>query len=560
MKGVFLFFLSLNVFLLSAQEITRDTPFSFLSKKIDQKEILKFKALDLEKIQKQDMEDFELHQQFNVARLQVVSIENNRTATWKRLDQNTQQWSLKLQTERAEEIAVKFNQLFLPKGSQLFVYTEGQKEKLLCFSAKDQNINLSHFISKTITGSHIVLEYNSNSVTEETPVIDIEGILNFYRTDDRSVPGFAGSTDCEVNVACDEGEFWCNEIESVVRILIQSGQQYSYCSGSVVNNTLQDFTPYVLTAAHCGEKALEEDYAYWRFDFSYQSDGCELPISEDDISSTSLNGCLAIAEAMKQSNTGTDFRLVKLLDSIPKAWNVYYAGWDVSEQETVSGGGVSIHHPFGDLKKISTYHEDLTSSDANGDAFNQNFWKTYWVATENGHGITEGGSSGSPLFNNEGLIIGVLSAGSSYCDYRKTHPDYYGKMAKHWDDNGSETENRLKEWLDPLNSGVEQLGGLSGNTALECGDRLIFDDLSIFPNPAKTEIRIGYKDLSLLQKATFRIIDIKGKVVMEIVSDDSFGIKMLNISALDSGVYILEVRNSNWISKKKFVILPEIKG
>lgn len=556
MKGVFLFFLSLNVFLLSAQEITRDTPFSFLSKQVDVKETIKFEALDLNNIKQEDKLDFELHQQFNVARLQSVSLENIRTASWKSIDHNTQQWSLKLQTGHAKELAIKFKQLYLPKGTQLFIYTEGQKENLLSFSAKDQKVDLSQFISKTITGSHIVLEYNSITKTTESPVIDIEGLVNFYRTEERSDPGFGGSTECEVNVACVEGKLWCNEIESVVRILIQSGQQYSYCSGSVINNTNQDFAPYVLTAAHCGELASIEDFKYWRFDFSYQSQNCESPSLENEIPSTSLNGCTGIAEASKVGNTGTDFRLLELLDSIPKAWNVYYAGWDVSEQESVVGGGVSIHHPYGDIKKISTYQEKLIGTDANGGNFNQDYWKTHWVPTEKGHGITEGGSSGSPLFNSNGLIIGVLSSGSSYCDFQKTYPDYYGKMSKHWDDNGSSATNRLKDWLDPLNSGIEQLGGLSGNLALECGDRLVFEELTIFPNPSEDFIRVGHKDLSLLQNAQFKIIDSKGSEVLIIESSELFGIKEIDISSLASGFYVLEASKSNWISKKKFVILP----
>ena len=86
--------------------------------------------------------------------------------------------------------------------------------------------------------------------------------------------------------------------------------------------------------------------------------------------------------------------------------------------------------------------------------------KCHGQANANGHGVTEGGSSGSPLFNYDGQIVGTLTGGSSYCN-TPTSPDVYGKMSYHWTSNGTPNDERLKPWLDPTNSGVTTLNGSS---------------------------------------------------------------------------------------------------
>ncbi len=94
----------------------------------------------------------------------------------------------------------------------------------------------------------------------------------------------------------------------------------------------------------------------------------------------------------------------------------------------------------------------------------------YWSATANGWGVTEGGSSGSPLFDNNGRIIGSLTGGMAACEpggngsgTGPDQPDYYGKFAYSWDQNGAESAQQLKYWLDPINSGVTYLGGINSN-------------------------------------------------------------------------------------------------
>ena len=56
---------------------------------------------------------------------------------------------------------------------------------------------------------------------------------------------------------------------------------------------------------------------------------------------------------------------------------------------------------------------------------------SFWDATTNGHGVTEGGSSGSPIFNQNGRIVGQLSGGSSFGN-NTSASDLYGKVFTNW--------------------------------------------------------------------------------------------------------------------------------
>lgn len=87
-------------------------------------------------------------------------------------------------------------------------------------------------------------------------------------------------------------------------------------------------------------------------------------------------------------------------------------------------------------------------------------WNATFDKTLNGHSGTEGGSSGSPLFNQDGLIIGTLSGGNSTCEDLEGS-SLYGKLAYHWNKYGTEDSSRMDIWLDPTHTGATRLAGMT---------------------------------------------------------------------------------------------------
>ncbi len=554
MRGTFVWFIGLLAISLQAQNLSTNVPLSISNTR--QTNVLREPStpFDLEYELSQDSIQWNQHQQLNVARLRELSIIFPQQVK-SELGQieNQTVWKTTIRSKHAYKIALKFKSIALPQNSKLFLYDSNNLSEIWNYETKSEPLILKSVITRSFQNESITLEYNG-PITDTFPVFELEGTVHFYK--DRAGPGFGKSTPCEVNVACPEGIDWCNENQSVVRIFIQSGHSYSYCSGSVVNNTAQDKTPYVLTAEHCGTMASDQDLNYWRFDFDYQSDHCISPSSEAEIHSQSIIGCQNIAWARRSGNTGSDFRLVKLKDTIPNEWNIYYSGWDATDYQTISGGGVSIHHPYGDIKKISTYSAPLLGCDANGQQTNQLYWETHWIETESGHGITEGGSSGSPIFNSQGYLVGTLATGSSYCDgTNENSPDFYGKFSKHWTSNGTLNNEQLKPWLDPLQTGTLKLDGISGQQNSECGSKTNYTELKVFPTPANQHLYIAHPNALELANSEIRIYDLSGRLVRMEQSSGTSSVRSVYIGDLKPTIYVLKISNSNWQAQKKFVIL-----
>jgi len=229
---------------------------------------------------------------------------------------------------------------------------------------------------------------------------------------------------------------------------------------------LQDFTGLILTAGHCSEstvnnittEASADDYSHWIFYYNYEYSGCTSTGGTTELTTV---GATKLATSAGLPNFGSDFLLVKSLKDIPAKYKPYYCGWDMSNSNSLSG--VSIHHPNGEVKKISTYNTLLGSGSFQGSGY-LTHWIVTWAKTVNGHGVTEGGSSGSPLFDKDGLVIGTLSGGGSSCS-NLLETDNYGKVSYSWTSNGSLASQQLKPWLDLNNEGVTKMPG-SFNTSL----------------------------------------------------------------------------------------------
>ena len=362
-------------------------------------------------------------------------------------------WILPVSVKEAKALNIYFADVQLTAGETLFLYDPAGTDLLGAFTTENNGPFLA---TELISGNTIVVEYNTFSRKEELPFeiseigVSVSGLT-------RNERDFGDSGPCEVLVNCAEGEDWKAQRDGVARVLVKDGASLFWCSGSMMNNTSLDGTPYFLTANHCGENSSANDYAQWLFYFNFESLNCEMPGSEP--LHQTLTGASLLAHTTGSTNAGSDFKLLLLNEEVPATFNVFYNGWDWSGESSPSG--VTIHHPEGDLKMISTYDEFLVSSNYLGTAPDPSgkYWKVFWTETENGFGVTEGGSSGSPLFSDEGYVLGNLSGGKASCS-STAQPDYYGKFSYSWQSNGTEAERQLEPWLDPVGSGQQKLRGI----------------------------------------------------------------------------------------------------
>lgn len=377
------------------------------------------------------------------------------SGTWTNLGRGEKIWQLKLSSKGAKALGVYYSKFHIPEGGRLFLYNEDQSQVIGAFTSENNPKDLQNFATELIEGESVTLEYFQPAFVKEKPIIEIGDIAYAYRGV-KEINAFKvnESAACEVNVNCSEGTNWQNHKRSVAKIVLKQGASYYLCSGAVVNNAAQDGKPYFLTAEHCGVSSSAADFNQWVFYFNYEAAACANPTTAP--ASLTITGCVKRASSSDGGGTtGSDFKLLEFNTSIPASYNVYYAGWN--RNNVGSPSGVSIHHPAGDIKKISTYTSTLTTTSWGG-SVPDTHWRVVWSATANGHGVTEGGSSGSPIFDNNGRIVGTLTGGGSFCTATSS-PDSYGKMSYHWTSNGTTADKQAKPWLDAANTGITTMDG-----------------------------------------------------------------------------------------------------
>lgn len=387
-------------------------------------------------------------------------------------------WRTTIEIKNSNSVNFYISNVSLEDYQSLFLYT-----KEYAHLTEYHSIDANNISTDFIDGDKIIVELNSKSEITNIPFQIMEaGIL-------LSKPqGFGDAGNCEVHVNCSEGNDWQFQKNGIARILVKEGNTTFWCSGSLINNTRNNGEPLFLTANHCGINSDSVDYADWMFYFNFESDDCIQPLEEPDYNL--LTGSTLLSNSKFGTGGGSDFKLLRLSENPGLQFNPYFNGWDRSTTE--SPNGVTIHHPQGDLKMISTYQKPLTSTKYDNDQVDPNgmYWRVVWAQTENGFGVTEGGSSGSPLFNEEGLIIGALTGGRASCTYLE-QPDFYGKLSYSWAPLTSDSLSQLAHWLDPIGSGVMYLNGsnldstnvfagfVSNTNTVIIGDNITFKNTSI---------------------------------------------------------------------------------
>ncbi len=352
-------------------------------------------------------------------------------------------------------LGVYYSRFYLPQGGKLFLYNESKTQTLGAYTSAN-NSESSLFANEFIQGDKVTLEYIEPAGVEEKAEIFISEVAYAYRfiSFSNADGGRDQSLPCMINVKCEEGEGWEDQIQGIARISIKIGWAYYWCSGSLINNTDHDRTPYFLTAEHCGEGANAGDMNQWIFYFNYQASTC---VGNYGPSGNTVTGCQLKAKDPLTGFDGSDFELVKLNSTPPSSYNVYYNGWN--RTNTPATSGVCLHHPAGDIKKVSTYLTPMISSTWwNG---TPSHWRVSWSETANGLSIMEGGSSGSPIFDQDKLIMGDLSGGYQSNSCSNPSPAWFGKIWYSWDQMGTTPATRLADWLDPTGTGETKIPGLS---------------------------------------------------------------------------------------------------
>lgn len=390
----------------------------------------------------------------------------NNSGIWYEFPNGDLLWQLEISCPEDRYILLFYDKFWLPVGGELYLYSKDGRQALGAFTSCNNKGDREHphrFVTGMIKGSTAVLEYYQPLEVTTDAIISICNVV--YGGGNS---GFTKADSSLVNVNCEEGNYWRGEQKAIARAIFRTIEDTdttlayaTFCSGSLISTSDPHGEAYFLTAHHClpsGKDSYTGNYTDSIMDdalffWEYEMPGCD----NDTIEPPSHSTAGAAIVAACDYNT-SDFALLKLKEDPNNLPNYipYYLGWDrTSEPDTAC---VCIHHPKGDVKKISTVDDniEMKSCTYNGEEISAGtYWEVWWMQTNHGNGGTQKSSSGSPLLNVSHKVIGQLHAGPLVDFY--SGPDRYGKFYCSWDN--SYERHSLKNWLDSLNTGTERIEG-----------------------------------------------------------------------------------------------------
>lgn len=390
-----------------------------------------------------------------------TSITPDTGGTWDVLSPETRLWRLRVSSPGAVSINIGFTQYEMPAGASVVLRSLDGRYRIRPFTDGDNN-SARQLWTPPVAGDDIVIELTIPTTMLGRYSLEVGSINIGYRgfgsiVDPNEVTPRSGS--CNVDVICSTGDPWRLQIPAVANI---STGGSTFCTGSLLNNTSNDRKPYFLTAFHCGITSgnAASLVAFW----NYENSTCRgIPGGGGVGDGTETE--FSTGATFRSASSTSDFTLVEFNAPINPTFMVSYLGWD--RTDTFPPSGACIHHPSNDEKRITLYDIAVRPDrPSHGSSWGCSVFpgpgdsshiSVYWSL-----GVTEPGSSGSPLFDNNKRVIGQLHGGPSACGQTGDNlSDCYGRVFRSWTGGGT-AATRLSDWLDPGNTGATAIDTISG--------------------------------------------------------------------------------------------------
>ena len=455
-----------------AAPTARPASFDYAIQPLSTVEIRRMPAVDVTRLIVEDRQRETNGLPMRYAQPMRVDLSPDTAGAWEVLDADNMVWRLRMSSPGALSLNFGFSEYRMPVGGRLLVYPATQTPtsasgEVRVFTSADNEAH-GQLWTPVVSGDQAVIEVIVPRARQSELRLHLVQVGHDYvgfrrlAAGQRNAIGPLGTSgSCNVDVVCAEGDAWRDQIRSVSAI---STGGSIFCTGSLINNTANDRKMYFLTANHCGITASNAAslVTYW----NYQNSFCRVVGS----AANGQNGDGVLTQALtgaffRASSAPSDFTLAELDDPAPAEYNLFWNGWDRRSIDFT--GATGIHHPNAGEKRIS--HSTTATRTTSYDGANANPTSpgdgthifARWIP---GIGVTEGGSSGSPLFSPEKRVIGQLHGGPSSCTVADTSKaDYYGRVSVSWTGGGT-SSTRLSNWLDTGGTGAQTLDGIGGST------------------------------------------------------------------------------------------------
>lgn len=354
-------------------------------------------------------------------------------------------WTMAIASEGAVALRAHITNFDLPEGAALYIYnTEGT-----AFGPyTDRGLsNDGDFWTHTVTGplAYLQVHYSGDNPgaidfrLESIGHLGEKFLIPFMQKPRKNVEGLDSVRDhCSFNEDCVEdascyGTSTYSAIDThkyaVAAMQWVQGSWIYMCTGGLLSNTAQDYTPYFLTANHCLKKSSSSLECYFQFWTSSCHGACFDPVGvcPRTVGATYLRG----------NKTG-DYSLFRLNQTPPSGST--FLGW--TSTAVAYNNGLALYrlsHPMGAPQAFSKHTVDTSAGVC------RSWPRGDWIYSRDVIGATEGGSSGSPVCNASGQVVGQLSGGcgtnvNDVCDF-VNNATVDGAFATYY--------SSISSWLDP---------------------------------------------------------------------------------------------------------------
>jgi PKD repeat protein len=317
-------------------------------------------------------------------------------------------WSAEVQSPGATALRVHFTGFFLPPNTDLYVYNEdGEAFGPYTWAGPDGS---GEFWSNTVGGDTMTVQLRHFGLTTPRDLhassftiadvghIDPGAFVESPVASPQSNFSGCGTVDCVEDATCYGKVTQVATARNAVGIMeFVSGAWIYVCSGGLVaDNDTSTQIPYFLSANHCISRGKEAKSleVFWHYVTATCGGDCydftQLP--------SSLGASIVVG-----NKTG-DFTLMRLNSTPPPSYGVAYLGWSTDAVAYTNGASLyRISHPNAAPQGYSEHSVDTSAPTCTS-------WpRGSWIYSRDTVGATMGGSSGSPVLNAAGLIVGQLS-------------------------------------------------------------------------------------------------------------------------------------------------------
>lgn len=327
---------------------------------------------------------------------------------WRTLPDGSQLWTAEVESTAALGLRLHFARVSLPVDAELIVFGSDSPAEVSGPYSVESLGGRDAFWSGTVFTSTVTVECRVAAGIPVSQVhFEVDELLHRYVSLPLNPASAKAADDCNLDVTCEPEWLATSKAVAGLGAVQQSGELF--CTACLVNDTdPSPGTDYVMTANHCvGSQTEADDTEFYWFYQTATCDGTAPTLASRPRTSGGADFIAGSDNVLRN-----DFAFLRLRQATPAG--VVYAAWNSGILDS-GATVVGIHHPRGDFKRIS--FGEIAS-------FDSDYWSVRWS-----RGITEPGSSGSPLFNGAHEFVGQLFGGGSSCA-TPTKTDNYGRFSQ----------------------------------------------------------------------------------------------------------------------------------